>query len=571
MLSLPVVGRLAAFVAVLPSVLAKDWEGEPYTWLYQYPLPIPPVKTPRMTVTNQVTNKPINYYEVNIMPFQQQIYPDKGKTNLVGYDGMVPGPTFIIERGTEAVVRFINNSTTPNSVHLHGSPSAPQRSPWDGWAEDTSQPGEYKDYYYPNSQSARMMWYHDHALDITAVNAYFGQAGAFIIHDPAEDALGLPSGYGTYDIPLILTAKQYESDGTLLSPAGETDSLYGDVVHVNGQPWPFLNVEPRKYRFRFLNEAISRSFNLYFESQAAEGTRIQFPVIASDTGLLSGPAFTDSLSISMAERYEVVFDFTNYQGQNITLRSDANVGVDTPYLNTDKVMRFVVSNAAAADASTVPTELRDVPSLPTKSTIDQQFRFERNRDRWLINGVGFDDVANRVLAKPPRGTIEVWELANRAGDWSHPIHVHLVDFKVLTRTGGTNRGVLNYEAQGLKDVVWLDRNEVVTVEAQYAPWDGLYMFHCHNLVHEDHAMMDAFNVTTLTDLGYNETRFDDPLEQRWRPKPAVVEDFAPDAITAKVQSMAALKPYSDVDVVEQKLDAYWASHGGARVKARQIS
>lgn len=192
------------------------------------------------TITNPVTNKPIQYFEVVSKAFQQQIYPGLQATNLVGYDGIAPGPTFMIERGTETVVRFINASPQNNiSIHLHGSPS---RAPWDGWAEDMTPVGQYKDYYYPNSQSGRMLWYHDHAVDITAVNAYFGQAGTYILHDPAEDALGLPSGYGVYDIPLVLSSKQYQSNGQLFSPAGETVSLYGDVVHVNGQPWPFFNV-----------------------------------------------------------------------------------------------------------------------------------------------------------------------------------------------------------------------------------------------------------------------------------------------------------------------------------------
>ncbi|KAI1845850.1 hypothetical protein JX265_011255 [Neoarthrinium moseri] len=569
MLSMSTLGRLAAFLALTPTALAKDWEGEPYTWLYQYPLPIAPVKQPKMTITNPVTKNPIDYYEINILPFQQQVYPTKGKANLVGYDGMSPGPTFLVEKGRETVVRFINNSTLPNAVHLHGSPS---RAPWDGWAEDTTQPKQYKDYYYPNSQSARTLWYHDHAMDITAVNAYYGQAGAYLIHDSAEDSLGLPSGYGKYDIPLILSAKQYNKDGTLYSPASETTSLYGDVIHVNGQPWPYLKVEPRKYRFRFCDASISRSFQLYFERQAAAGTKIPFQVIGSDAGLLSSPATTSKLAISMAERYEVVFDFTNYKGQNITLRSDEKVGADTPYLNTDKVMRFVVSNTAVNDPSTVPSTLRTIEDLPVKDgTPAHHFKFERQNGEWRINGVGFSDINNRVLAKPPRGTVEVWELENSSGGWTHPVHVHLVDFKVVSRTGGENRGVQNYEAQGLKDVVWLNKGETVRVEARYAPWDGVYMFHCHNLIHEDHEMMAAFNATALTDLGYNETAFIDPMETRWRAKDAVAADFTPAAITAKVQGMAQLTPYSNVVEVEQKLEDYWEKHGGARVKARRIS
>lgn len=196
-------------------------------------------------ILNPVTGKEIWYYEVEIKPFTQQVYPNLRAAKLVGYDGMSPGPTFIIPRGTESIVRFINNAEMENSVHLHGSYS---RAPFDGWAEDVTYPGEYKDYYYPNQQSARMLWYHDHAMGIvsfpisiefhvanplkTAENAYMGQAGGYIVTDSAEDALNLPSGYGVYDIPLILSSKQYNSDGTLFSTEGEEDSLWGDVIHV---------------------------------------------------------------------------------------------------------------------------------------------------------------------------------------------------------------------------------------------------------------------------------------------------------------------------------------------------
>lgn len=116
-----------------------------------------------------------------------------------------------------------------------------------------------------------------------------GQAGVYLITDTTEDVLNLPSGYGVYDIPLVLSSKQYKSDGSLFSTEGETDSLWGDIIHVNGQPWPFLNVEPRKYRFRFLNAAISRSFALYFVKSTALNAKLPFQVIASDSGLLTGP------------------------------------------------------------------------------------------------------------------------------------------------------------------------------------------------------------------------------------------------------------------------------------------
>lgn len=172
----------------------------------------------------------------------------------------------------------------------------------------------------------------------------------------------------------------------------------------------------------------------------------------------------------MAERYEVVFDFTNYAGQAIELRNLAKaggIGVDDDYENTDKVMRFIVGSDPVVDTSVVPATLREVPFPPEKEGIDHHFRFHRSNGQWLINDVGFADVEHRVLANVPRGTVEIWELENRSDGWSHPIHVHLVDFKVLSRTG--NRGVMPYEAEGLKDVVWLGRGETVVVEAHYAP------------------------------------------------------------------------------------------------------
>ncbi|KAK1984723.1 multicopper oxidase [Colletotrichum cereale] len=553
--------HFAAAMALLQGSSAAEWLSPEYRFLYQFPLPIPPVKQPKMSINNPVTNKPIDYYEVDIVPFRQQIYPDRGPASLVGYDGMSPGPTFLVPRGRETVVRFTNKAFLPSAVHLHGSPT---RSPWDGWAEDRIFPGQYKDYFYPNSESARFLWYHDHSMEITSINNYFGQAGAYIVQDPAEDALGLPSGYGVNDIPLILASKRYNDDGSLTSPARE--EIFGDVVHVNGQPWPFFQVEPRKYRLRFLNAAVSRSFVLYFMRQTG-GAEIPFEVVASDSGLLAGPVAASALAMSMAERWEVVFDFSQHAGQNVTLLSQRAVGQDKDYGATDQVMRFVVGQtAAAADASAVPARLRDVPFPPPKGNgVDRRFVFHLQNGLWKINGVVFGDVQNRILAKVPRGTVEIWEFENGGGG-VHPVHVHLVDFRILSRAGG-RRAVLPYEAAGLKDVVWLGPGEVVRVEAHYAPWDGVYMFHCHNMIHEDHEMMAAFNVTSLAAFGYDkETSFADPMEARWRAVPVAPVAFSADAVVQKVQSMAALQPYNIADEVWGKLGRIWAAGGGTRTR-----
>ncbi|KDN60547.1 putative multicopper oxidase, partial [Colletotrichum sublineola] len=463
----------------------------------------------------------------------------------------------------------------------------------------------------------------------TAVNSYFGQAGAYIVEDVAEEKLGLPSGYGVYDIPLILTSKRYGSDGALTSPAGEIENLFGDVVHVNGQPWPFFQVEPRKYRLRFLNAAVSRSFILYFQQEFGPGVPYQeagpgvpspgggpgvpfpgggpgapypgggpgapfpgggpgvpspgggpgvpnpgsgpgvpfhdggagipFQVVASDSGLLAGPVPANMLAIANAERWEVVFDFSPFAGQNLTLMNQLEVGQDKDYApTTDQVMRFVVGPGAVADTSVVPVRLRDVPFPPPKGdVVDRRFLFHQQNGLWKINGVGFSDVQNRVLAKVPRGTVEVWEFENGGGG-VHPIHVHLVDFRILSRVGA-GRSVLPHEAAGLKDVVWLGPGEVVRVEAHYAPWDGVYMFHCHNMIHEDHEMMAAFNVSSLADLGYKEASFADPMDPKWRAVPVSPVAFSNDAVVQKVQAMAALQPYNIGGEVWRKIAQRWSA------------
>ncbi|KAM7210459.1 putative bilirubin oxidase precursor [Rhypophila decipiens] len=485
------------------------------------------------------------YYEMEIKQFNHSIYPNLPNTTMVGYDGISPGPTIIVPKGTESIVRFVNNSPRKNSVHLHGSFS---RAPFDGFAEDTTDPGQYKDYYFPNQQNGRTIWYHDHA---TAENAYMGQAGMYIIKDPAEDALNLPSGYGVYDIPLVLTAKRYNPDGSLYSTIGEQISLYGDVIHVNGQPWPVFDVEPRKYRFRILNAAVSRSFSLYLVDLAEENRPIRFQVIGSDSGLLEKPVWTPHLYLSMAERYEIILDFTNYTSSPSTVlelrnfRKAGGAGVEEEYAHTNQIMRFRVTPpkpSSSPDTSIIPSHLRDIPypdpttnpGFPGRQnkTIHHHFKFHRANGTWLINNTPFSDIQNRVLAKPPRNTVEIWELENTTDGWSHPIHIHLVDFRVLHRSGShffdsAPRNVQPYEKHGLKDVVWLGKEEKVWVEAHYAPWDGVYMFHCHNLVHEDDDMMGVFNVTGLIDagLGYTDQDFIDPLEPKWRARRFDMLDF----------------------------------------------
>ena len=301
-------------------------------------------------------------------------------------------------------------------------------------------------------------------------------SGFYLLDDPAVD-FGLPKG--NYDIPLMLSAKQFKANGELFSPIDERDSLWGDVVTVNAQPWPYLKVEPRKYRFRLLDASVSRSFKLYLVEDGKPTTRIPFTVVAGDAGYLSKSVPTDNLVIAMAERYEVVIDFAQYQGKNLTIMNERDFQTNRDFPATDRVMRFVVGNQVTSQDGNgaIPAKLATLPIPTTPNKIDHEFVFEKKHGEWTINGVVFADVPNRILAKPRRGTVERWSLVNKSGGWSHPIHVHLVDFAVISRTGGRG-AVTPYEAAALKDVVYLGTNERVEIVADYAPWPGIYMFHC---------------------------------------------------------------------------------------------
>ena len=199
----------------------------------------------------------------------------------------------------------------------------------------------------------------------------------YIIYDPSEDSLGLPSG--DYDIPLAIADKIYQSDGDLASPSGNSNGgfgFYGDTIEVNGQPWPYLAVEPRKYRFRFYDMSLSRPYDLSFEDES--GNAVEFQVIASDSGLFGSPVSSSDLVISMGERYEVVFDFSSYSGQNLTLKNSLAIDGVTQFSNTDKVMAFVVGDSVSDSSNNgaVPATLNGAIQWPeTKTTPDYTFSF----------------------------------------------------------------------------------------------------------------------------------------------------------------------------------------------------
>ncbi|KAI4731377.1 Cupredoxin [Aureobasidium sp. EXF-10728] len=543
-----------ASLASVPLALA----GSPtYSAIFQNPLPIAPIATPASSAN--VNGQQIDFYEVTVEPFQKQVYPDLGPANLVGYNGVAPGPTYYIKRGTQTIIRYHNNHTDDSVVHLHGSST---HSPWDGWPSDSIKYGQFKDYYYPNDQSSRSIWYHDHADGITTLNCFRGLIGTYIIYDPEEDKLDLPTG--KYDVPLLISDKMYTASGDLVSINEDKEQDFiGDIIEVNNQPFPYLEVEPRKYRLRLYNTATSRPFDLHVEQ--SNGDWVDFQVIASDSGLFGSPVNSNDVTIAMGERYEIVVDFSAFANQNLTLKNAFNLQGQgfAQYDNTDLVMSFVVGNNVNDwSSNSVPSTLStDIPWPADRDQVDHVFRFQVGGDNhWTINGVDFNDVNNRILARPPQGSTERWRLVYAGGPGYHPVHVHLVDFKIISRTGGS-RGILPYESAGLKDIVLLEPGETVDIEAYYGPWNGLYMFHCHNLRHEDSMMMASFNVTRLETLGYdNVESLDDPDDARFVAQDWSADAYSDDQIQSRINYLGSLGAYSERDQIVSAVAAYYTNN-----------
>ncbi|MBD1836086.1 multicopper oxidase domain-containing protein [Cyanobacteria bacterium FACHB-472] len=466
-------GALAGGSLLLPIGLqgrsfAGD-AGSPRVTPFSLPFRVPPVLNP---VRSDSTT---DYYQITMRKGQAGILPGKS-TQVWGYNGISPGPTIKQRKDRQSVVRFINDVGTETSVHLHGMASLPQ---YDGYAEDLTYPGQYKDYIYPNNRAATL-WYHDHAVHETARNVYMGLAGLYIVQDDLE--LGLPLPKGNYDVPLIIQDKQFGSDGRLIFDDQGEDSQMGDIIVVNGVPWPRMEVANRKYRFRILNGSISRSYKL------ALSTGDDLIVIGTDAGLMSAPARVKNMRLGNAERYEVIIDFSKYPvGTKVVLQ---NLGLpnNDDYDGTEQIMRFDVVRRETDDSS-IPSTLRYVQPISASSAVrTREFRYERTNGLWVINGKTWD--RNRDDANPQIGDVEIWRLYNNSGGWFHPIHLHLIDAQILDRNG---KPPFAYE-KGWKDVFYVGENESVRVIGKFGPHTGKYMTHCHNSVHEDHDMMGQFQV-----------------------------------------------------------------------------
>ncbi|WP_112242815.1 multicopper oxidase family protein [Kribbella monticola] len=460
---------------------------------FKVPLPIPPVKKPVRTESGA------DHYRVVQRKASLEILPGL-RTEVQGYEGLFPGPTFDVRSGRTTVIEQVNQLDVPTVVHLHGG-HTPAAS--DGWPLDLLLPngGHHHDhmqmsggdqktgsrtYTYPNTQRAAALWYHDHRMDYTAPQVYRGLFGMHLIRDDEEDALPLPRG--DREIPLLIADRAFAADGSFRYPAAKdgpgVESAYmegvvGDVVLVNGAPWPVLEVAAARYRFRILNASNARRYELALDPGQP------LVQIGSDGGLLGTPVEHASLVIAPAERFDVIVDFSKYQpGTEVTLLN--KLGKD----RTGQVMRFRVT-AHASDDTSIPSKLSSYAEVREPAgVVRRKWAFRRGdaggHQGWTINGKPFDPDVMQAEVKLDQ--YEVWSFVT---DVHHPVHVHLAPFQVLRR-GGKKPGP--YDG-GWKDTVDIRPAEVVEVLVRFTAHKGKYLIHCHNLEHEDMAMMAAFRTT----------------------------------------------------------------------------
>ena len=461
---------------------------------FAVPLPIPPVLRPTRTEGG------VDHYEIVQKKAQAEILPGV-RTEIWGYNGIFPGPTLSTRSNRQIVVHQRNDLDVPVVVHLHGGKTPPESDgyptdmimPADGWLGAAHPSGDMtagsRDYTYPLAQPAATLWYHDHRMDFTGPQVWRGLAGFHLIHDDAEDSLPLPGG--DRDIPLMICDRAFNADGSLRYPSvdptlrdhpGVTEDymegVLGDVILVNGAPWPTLEVSNTRYRFRLLNASNARRFQLALDPAPRSGRA--FVQIGSDAGLLGAPVGHDEITFAQGERFDVIVDFSTYPiGTRVTLLNKLAGGA------AGQVMQFHVVRPAIDDSS-VPGRLVPFETLSRHTAVrTRRFNFDQRDDGWDINGKPFD--AGRVDARPRLGDVEIWRFD---GDAHHPIHMHLAHFQVLSRNG---HGPGAFDA-GWKDTVDLESGHEMEVIARFTGYRGKYILHCHNLEHEDMGMMANFQV-----------------------------------------------------------------------------
>jgi spore coat protein A len=392
-------------------------------------------------------------------------------TPIWGYGGRWPGPTLVATRGQPLRVRVTNRVDQRTSMHGHGL-SAPPDS--DGHPLDYLPPGASKEHHYPNAQRAGTYWLHDHALGLAGAHLNRGLGAFYLIEDPEEAALGLPTG--EQDIPVLLQDRRFGAGNTLsyaVDAGTITTGFLGNALCANGVHAPRLPVAACRYRFRFLNGSNGRNLRLALSSG---DPLVQ---IAADGALLARPLPRPAIDLAPAERCDCIVDFSRHPvGTSLVL---ANLDPTWPVL--PEALRFEVVRGAGP-AARIPERLAEVSRLDAREArVTRRIRFQLSEGKWTMNGLRYDPA--RIDFRPRLGTVEIWELHNGEATQMHPFHQHLVPFQVLDVDGRPPPP----ELRGWKDTVAVPPAGRVRIIMRFTGFTGIYVFHCHKLEHEDHAMM----------------------------------------------------------------------------------
>ena len=522
---------------------------------YVQPLPLPGagivIATPSALNTYAFTQREIS----------RQLHPDLPPTPLWAYDdgsGLTGqagsfGMAVIAQSGTPLNVSFKNDlpATYPSwlpvdtrltplgnqvrlMTHLHGgfvaadSDGNPAVTPY-GFG-----PGDTQNVSYSNQtpqMPASLLWFHDHGLGATRINVFAGLAAAYILRDSYDtgrepNSIGIPGG--AYEIPLVIQDRQFNADGTFLYPVSDIPGstwigeYFGDVMLVNGKVWPFLDVEPRMYRFRVLNGCNARILALDIGGPALWQ-------IGAEGGLFDIPVSVKHVVLAPAERADILVDFSKFAGQTLVLKNHRpQKPVSNPAPQLEQVIQIRVGTTVSHPGpnkvpSSLPGRRADLPE-PIATRFITLNEVEPEEANWSLNlnGVHFEAPVSET---PKLGAVEDWVYINMTAD-THPMHTHLVTFQVIDRTPfdvdayeaayGDNDGVPGGidpapfatgpaeapapEERGFKDTVKANPGYFTRIRARFelptgisAPQD--YVYHCHIVEHEDNDMMRPFTVT----------------------------------------------------------------------------
>lgn len=459
--------------------------------------------------------------EVPIRLARQQILPGR-ETELWTFGGSFPGPTIRRPAGERTEVTFhheLPRSVGELTVHLHGGHN---RTQFDGQpggltgaqpfseycniAQSLSprasgndlliRPGKSKRYVYDlteggHPERAAFKWYHDHRLDRTALHAWHGLAGMFIVDDEFE--AGLPLPHGEHDLALTIADRSFDRHNQLTDPFTDRrppdDGVVGGKILVNGAHLPHHRVAARRYRLRILNISQFRSYDLYL---AGGAPMLQ---IGADGGLLPRPLSRSRILLGPAERVEVVVDFAAARGRAVELRSTAHRPGRDPlgsHSYEGPLMQFRVDSARVHDRSRVPARLRPLPAWTRKVSHRPDHTWTITvgglfKTTWLINGRSFDPAYCDTSV--PLGSTVTWELHNKTSV-AHVMHLHHTSWYLLSRDGHPPPPWEDC----LKDTFFIYPGERIVVAGRLVDYAGKFVVHCHMLDHEDHGLMSQFRV-----------------------------------------------------------------------------